>query len=186
MIVREASTVEGTSVCPGCRAVLPASSGPSHAYYGCSPECWACYGAVLAREFGEPAYFAIHQLTVDAYAAQHPGMPERRAIQSVAIHLMTMAMILDGKLDPREGPSLHMLREFGGVFGVAVAAAVFAGAGSYASPGAFLDGFAPAAAVLAGFSAVGAIIALALPGRRQPAESVPVGAVPALEGAGGS
>src|SRR5215211_6623192 len=79
-----------------------------------------------------------------------------------------------------------MMRELGGVLGVAVAAAVFAGAGSYASPHAFLDGFAPAVAVLAAFSVVGAIVALALPGRRRRAETAPVGAVPALEGAGGS
>jgi hypothetical protein len=79
-----------------------------------------------------------------------------------------------------------MMRELGGVFGVAVAAAVFAGAGGFASPDAFLDGFAPAVAVLAGFSLVGAIVALALPGRRRTAESVTFGAVPALEGAGGS
>jgi NaMN:DMB phosphoribosyltransferase len=63
---------------------------------------------------------------------------------------------------------------------------VFAGAGSFASPDVFLDGFAPAVAVLAAFSAVGAIVALALPGRRRAAESAPVGPVPALEGAGGS
>ena len=43
-----------------------------------------------------------------------------------------------------------MMRELGGVFGVAVAVAVFAGAGSYGSPASFLDGFAPAIAVLAG------------------------------------
>jgi EmrB/QacA subfamily drug resistance transporter len=79
-----------------------------------------------------------------------------------------------------------MMRELGGVFGVAVAAAVFAGAGGFASPDAFLDGFAPAVAVLAGFSLVGAIVALALPGRRRTAESVTFGAVPALEGAGRS
>ena len=36
-----------------------------------------------------------------------------------------------------------MMRELGGVFGVAVAAAVFAGAGSFASPDAFLDGSRP-------------------------------------------
>ena len=78
-----------------------------------------------------------------------------------------------------------MMRELGGVFGIAVAVAVFAAAGSYASPMAFLDGFAPAVAVLAAFSLVGAIVALALPGRGAGA-SAPVGAVPALEGAGGS
>src|SRR5215216_337326 len=79
-----------------------------------------------------------------------------------------------------------MMRELGGVFGIAVAAAVFAGAGSYASSDAFLDGFAPAVAVLAAFSALGAIVALALPGRRPTAESLPVGPVPAFESAAGS
>jgi hypothetical protein len=79
-----------------------------------------------------------------------------------------------------------MMRELGGVFGVAVAAAVFAGAGSFTSPDAFLDGFAPAVSVLAAFSLVGAIVALGLPGRRRAAESVSGGPVPALEGVAGS
>ena len=79
-----------------------------------------------------------------------------------------------------------MMRELGGVFGVAVSAAVFAGAGSFASPEAFLDGFAPAVGVLAAFSALGATIALALPGRSRTDDSIPVSPVPALEGAGGS
>lgn len=96
-----------TNVCPGCRAVLSREGGPTHPYYGCSPECWARYGEVLAREYHDPRYFATRQLTVDAYAVQHPGVPERRTIQSVAIHLMTLAMILDGRLDPRDGPTLH-------------------------------------------------------------------------------
>jgi EmrB/QacA subfamily drug resistance transporter len=77
-----------------------------------------------------------------------------------------------------------MMRELGGVFGIAVAVAVFTGAGSYASPGAFLDGFAPAIAVVAALSLAGAIVALGLPGRRQAGESV-LGAVPALEADGG-
>jgi MFS family permease len=79
-----------------------------------------------------------------------------------------------------------MMRELGGVFGIAVAVAVFATAGSYASPDDFLDGFASAIAVVAALSLAGAIVALALPGRRQAAESPPVGPVPALEGEGGS
>ena len=42
-----------------------------------------------------------------------------------------------------------MMRELGGVFGIAVAVAVFAGAGSYASAAAFTDGFGPAIVVAA-------------------------------------
>jgi EmrB/QacA subfamily drug resistance transporter len=78
-----------------------------------------------------------------------------------------------------------MMRELGGVFGVAVAAAVFAGAGSFASADAFLDGFAPAIAVVAALSLAGALVAIALPGRRRAADTPPVGAVPALEAEGG-
>jgi EmrB/QacA subfamily drug resistance transporter len=77
-----------------------------------------------------------------------------------------------------------MMRELGGVFGVAVAAAVFAGAGSFASADAFLDGFAPAIAVVAGLSLAGAVVALALPGRGQAGETAPVRAVAAVEAEG--
>jgi EmrB/QacA subfamily drug resistance transporter len=62
-----------------------------------------------------------------------------------------------------------MLRELGGVFGIAVAVAVFAGAGSYASAQAFSDGFAPAIGVAAGLSLAGAVAGLALPRRPAPA-----------------
>ena len=37
-----------------------------------------------------------------------------------------------------------MMRELGGVFGIAIVVAVFAAAGSYASSDTFVDGFAPA------------------------------------------
>ena len=59
-----------------------------------------------------------------------------------------------------------MLRELGGVFGIALAVAVFAGAGGYASAAAFTDGLAPAMGAAAGLALVGAAVALALPGRR--------------------
>jgi hypothetical protein len=60
-----------------------------------------------SREYEDPAYFRVHQLTVDAYAVQHPGKPERRTIQSVALHLMTLAMVLEDGLDPGRGPRRH-------------------------------------------------------------------------------
>jgi magnesium-transporting ATPase (P-type) len=60
-----------------------------------------------------------------------------------------------------------MMRELGGVFGIAVAVAVFAGAGSYASAAAFTDGFGPAIGVAAALALAGALAGLALPGRRR-------------------
>jgi EmrB/QacA subfamily drug resistance transporter len=66
-----------------------------------------------------------------------------------------------------------MMRELGGVFGIAVVVAVFAATGSYASAAAFTDGFAPGIGVAAGLALVGAIAGLALPGRRQRREAAP-------------
>jgi EmrB/QacA subfamily drug resistance transporter len=60
-----------------------------------------------------------------------------------------------------------MMRELGGVFGIAIAVAVFAGAGGFGSPVAFMDGFAPAIGVAAALSAGGALAGLALPGARR-------------------
>jgi EmrB/QacA subfamily drug resistance transporter len=59
-----------------------------------------------------------------------------------------------------------MMRELGGVFGIAVAVAVFGGAGGYASAASFIAGFGPAIGVAAGLAQAGAIVGLALPGRR--------------------
>jgi MFS family permease len=65
------------------------------------------------------------------------------------------------------------MRELGGVFGIAIVVAVFAGAGGFASAEVFIDGFAPAIAVTAALSLAGAIAGLALPGRRPAIEAVP-------------
>jgi predicted MFS family arabinose efflux permease len=73
------------------------------------------------------------------------------------------------------------MRELGGVFGIAVAVAVFAGSGGYASAQTFVDGFSPAIGVAAGFAALGAIVALALPARRTLAAAVAPATQPVLE-----
>jgi EmrB/QacA subfamily drug resistance transporter len=77
-----------------------------------------------------------------------------------------------------------MMRELGGVFGIAISVAVFAGAGGYASAQAFTDGFAAAIGVSAALAVVGALAGTVLPGRRKAIEAAPL-AVPALEGEGG-
>ena len=57
------------------------------------------------------------------------------------------------------------MRELGGVFGIAILVAVFAGAGQLRVAAEFTDGFAPALGVTAGLSFVGALVGLGLPGR---------------------
>jgi hypothetical protein len=75
--------------------------GPTHAYIGASPGCWAVFGEVLAMEYGEYGYPHVHRLTVDAYAVQHPGVPSRWSIQSVAVHLTGLYLVLDQGMDYR-------------------------------------------------------------------------------------
>jgi EmrB/QacA subfamily drug resistance transporter len=65
-----------------------------------------------------------------------------------------------------------VMRELGGVFGIAVAVAVFAGAGSYASPTAFVDGFTPAIGVSAALALAGAVAGSLLPRNGQDTELV--------------
>jgi hypothetical protein len=59
------------------------------------------------------------------------------------------------------------LRELGGVFGIAILAAVFAANGGYSSPAAFIDGFTPAMAVAALVPVLGLVAAAAGPSRAQ-------------------
>ena len=73
------------AACPGCGALVPGGPGPTHAYIGASPGCWAAWGAFQARSFASPAIAAVQPLAVDVYAVQHPGLAERRAIQAMAV-----------------------------------------------------------------------------------------------------
>jgi hypothetical protein len=87
------------SACPGCGLVLDEVDGPTHPYLGASAACWALYGQLLAREFGSLRYPPWHRLTVDAYAVQHPGVLERRSIQSVGVHLISLCLVLERGTD---------------------------------------------------------------------------------------
>jgi hypothetical protein len=83
-----------TTACPGCGLALPELNGPTHPYLGASAACWALYGELLAEQYaryeGGP-----HRLSVDAYAVQHPGVPERRSIRSVCLHLTRLCLMLE-------------------------------------------------------------------------------------------
>lgn len=87
--------------CAGCRGLFEDIGGPTHRYMASSPGCRAAYGEVLAREYGDPSYADVHRLTVDAYAAQHPGRPSPQSTKSVGVHLVRLCLILEEGLDVR-------------------------------------------------------------------------------------
>lgn len=82
--------------CFGCGGEYPEVDGPTHRYMASTPGCWAIYGNILAREYGNPVeYFGVHRLTVDAYAVQHPGGDDRQSVQSVGLHLVRLCLFLE-------------------------------------------------------------------------------------------
>jgi EmrB/QacA subfamily drug resistance transporter len=86
----------------------------------------------------------------------------------------------------RASGTFTTMRWFGGVFGIAIAVAVFAEAGGYGSPGAFSDGFVAAAGVSAGLALLGAIAGTGLGHARAALVTVPTPttAKPALDADG--
>lgn len=88
-----------TEPCPGCaERYLPHGHDETHPYIGASAACWATFGELLAREFEDMAYGRVHRHAVDVYAAQHPGLDDRRQRQSVALHLVAICHWLEHDL----------------------------------------------------------------------------------------
>jgi MFS family permease len=69
--------------------------------------------------------------------------------------------------------TFNMLRQLGGVFGIAMCAAVFAAHGGYRSPATFVSGFEPAMLACAALGVAGVAAGLFLPRRRTVSVSVP-------------
>lgn len=92
--------------CFSCGALVPDSEGPAHRYMLSAPGCWHRFGEVLAREYENRDYWPLHRLTVDCFAVQHPGEPNPQAIQSVAVHLISLYMVLERNVPPERSTRL--------------------------------------------------------------------------------
>jgi EmrB/QacA subfamily drug resistance transporter len=135
-------------------------------------------GGLLLQTIGM-ASIALMASPAMAYADMVPALVVAGTGVSMAIPA-TQSVVM-GAVEPTEAGkasgTYNMVRQLGGVFGIAILVAVFTGAGGYASPQAFSDGFAPALGVTAGLALVGALSALGLPGRRSAVAPAPAAAV---------
>lgn len=84
-----------TASCPGCGILLARRDGPRHAYLGASAACWALYQRLSNPSAAWPDPPRVRRLMNDAYAAQHPGVAQVRSVQSVAVHLMDLCVLLE-------------------------------------------------------------------------------------------
>lgn len=69
--------------------------------------CQARYEALLARDYENPAFFAVHRMFVDTYSLQHP---ERycRSAKSLAAHLVGLGQIVEEAISAASGgPALR-------------------------------------------------------------------------------
>jgi EmrB/QacA subfamily drug resistance transporter len=120
-------------------------------------------------------------------AIARPGLPFSHLVAPFVLSGLGMGLffapvanvVLSAVRPEEEGQASgahNALRELGGVFGVAVLAAIFAAKGGYGPPQHFIDGLKPALWVGAGIVAAGGLICLLIPraARARPeAEDVP-------------
>lgn len=91
-------------ICPSCGFKGP-GDGPTHDYLTVSPACWARYGEVMAKEYSDRAYWPSHRRLVDAYAGQHSIGSDRRARQSLWIHMAALMLAFHDEVDDAVIPS---------------------------------------------------------------------------------
>jgi EmrB/QacA subfamily drug resistance transporter len=103
---------------------------------------------------------------VPGFAAAGVGM----ALVFAPISNVVLGAVRPDEAGPASGAN-NAIRELGGVFGIAVLAAIFNTAGSYATPHAFVDGLAPAVFAGAAVMALAGLVAVLVPGLRRPARS---------------
>lgn len=90
----DAETI-GQIRCYGCGGLVPDVTWPVHRYIGSSPGCWAIYTEVVGGGLLGPIAPPYGALLVDAYAAQHPGLPGPQSTPSVWIHLIALHLVLE-------------------------------------------------------------------------------------------
>ena len=93
------------AACPGCGVLLPHHDGPTHAVVGASPACWRIFTRLSSDPFSRGPQTRLRRLVIAAYVAQHPGTPHHRSIQSVAIHLMALCILLEREAGPQPPPA---------------------------------------------------------------------------------
>ena len=121
------------SPCPGCGALFPPHDGPTHRYLGASAGCWALFGwSVVSGGTDVTGLIAqsripdnvvlrsstrrcttLDSLWGDAYGVQHHGGTSPQAVQSVAVHLLNLHGIINGKTTRPGWPIERALRTRG-------------------------------------------------------------------------
>jgi EmrB/QacA subfamily drug resistance transporter len=131
--------------------------------------------AGLTLQSGGLAWLATVTEPSVAYSTLVPGFVMAGTGMALVFAPAANAVLSSVRLEEagQASGATNAIREVGGVLGVAVLATVFANAGGFGSPQAFVDGLVPAVWVGAAVLAVGALLALLIPGRPSPVQAEP-------------
>jgi EmrB/QacA subfamily drug resistance transporter len=131
--------------------------------------------AGLTLQSGGLAWLATVTEPSVAYSTLVPGFVMAGTGMALVFAPAANAVLSSVRLEEagQASGATNAIREVGGVLGVAVLATVFANAGGFGSPQAFVDGLVPAVWVGAAVLAVGALLALLIPGTPSPVQAEP-------------
>lgn len=93
--------------CPGCGLAHRSRGLVRPSERTATGECHEEYGVVLSRFYEDAALLPRRQYMVDAYACQHPDGSSRRAIQTTALCLMTLDLVLECGQHVADGSRMH-------------------------------------------------------------------------------
>ena len=83
--------------CPDCGVKLPivTNNKITHRYIGASSSCWLLFSSLQNANEPPIASGELNPLLLDAYCVQHHGVVSRQAINSVAVHALSLFGVLE-------------------------------------------------------------------------------------------
>lgn len=93
--------------CPGCGLLHEAGGLDPPQDLLATAECADQYADVVSSFYSDPGLVPLRQYVVDTYACQHPLGTTRRGVQTTALCLMTLDLVLERGLDAALGSTLH-------------------------------------------------------------------------------
>ena len=93
--------------CPGCGLLHRPTGADRPQDLRATGECAEEHARAVSCFYSDPELVPLRQYAVDAYACQHPLATTRRGVQTTALCLMTLDLVLERGQDVAAGPALH-------------------------------------------------------------------------------
>ncbi|MBI3579003.1 MAG: serine/threonine protein kinase [Ignavibacteriales bacterium] len=96
-----------SDLCSGCGILLPNPEFSTKSRYSSSAACWNLYGELTAYTLSNAGPDFLHQIVVDAYAAQHAGVSSPNI--STAFALIGLCLVFESGYTGRQVQNAHRM-----------------------------------------------------------------------------